>query len=285
MPVPRPTSRRERPGEQGGRRRRHPPDRNHDVRRFRRCGFRGRPVELARGRRRPRSASTRVDRLGDRAGLGGQPRVVDLRAGRALDRLLVGVRGDLLDAVHPSQPRRARCRVSRSRIRVPPHRAPRPGPRPGGDHVRAGVGAHPVLPGHGRRRDRRRARTGRQRDGRHVDQLAQSALARDRGALRGDRRLPRVRVPGQRRPACRRTRSRAVLLHPRARRRGRDRGARSCRPRLPAPRRPLHLRRPHRRRAAARDPLGASAGSRCWCCSIAVHAAGPARSRSAPSPQ
>ena len=44
--------------------------------------------------------------------------------------------------------------------------------------LRAGVGAHAVLPRDGRRRDRRRPRAGRQRDRRLGDQLAQSALAR-----------------------------------------------------------------------------------------------------------
>ena len=186
----------------GRRRRRRPVDRRHDVRRFRRRGLRGGSLEPARRRRRARPASARAGRLGDRPGLGGQPRLADLRARGALDGLLVRVRGDLLDAVHPAQPRRARHRAARRRLRVPPHRAARSRAVPLAETpLRARVGAHAVLPGNGGRRDRRRPRAGRQRGGRHGDELAQSALARDRRALRGDLRLPRGGVPRQRRAA------------------------------------------------------------------------------------
>ena len=50
----------------------------------------------------------------------------------------------------------------------------------------------------------------------------------------------------------------------------RHRGARGRRPRRAAQRRALRLRRPHRRRAAARDPLAAVRASRCSCCSAAA---------------
>ena len=89
----------------------------------------------------------------------------------------------------------------------------------------------PVLHGDRRGRDRRRPRAGRQRGGRRRDELAQPALARDRGALRRHQRVPVRGVPRQRRPARRRARPRALLQHPRARRRRRHRGARGRRPR------------------------------------------------------
>ena len=49
--------------------------------------------------------------------------MADLRPRRALDRLLVRVRGDLLDAVHPAEPRGPRHRAARRRVRVPQDRA------------------------------------------------------------------------------------------------------------------------------------------------------------------
>ena len=101
---------------------------------------------LAGGGERGRRAA-RADRLGDRPRLGGQPRLADLRPRRALDRLLVRVRGDLLDAVHPAEPRRARHRAARIRIRVPPHRASRAAAGAGRDALRAGLGPDAVLHG------------------------------------------------------------------------------------------------------------------------------------------
>ena len=123
-----PTARRDADGgcrdEQGRRRRGRALGRRDDLRRVRRRGLRRRLLEPARRRRGARPAPARADRLGDRPRLGGQPRVADLRARRALDRVLVGVRGDLLDAVHPAQPRRARHRAARRRVRVPQDRRP-----------------------------------------------------------------------------------------------------------------------------------------------------------------
>ena len=74
-------------------------------------------------RRRARQAPARADRLGDRPRLGGEPRLADLRPGRALDGLLRRVRRDHLDAVHPAEPRRARDRAARLGLRLPEHRA------------------------------------------------------------------------------------------------------------------------------------------------------------------
>ena len=117
---------RRRPHERSRRRRRRALRRADDVRRLRRRRLRSGALEPVGRRRRAGPASTPDDRLGDRPCLGGQPRLADLRARRPLDGLLAGVRGDLLDAVHPVDPRGARHRAAGSRFRVPPHRAPRP---------------------------------------------------------------------------------------------------------------------------------------------------------------
>ena len=74
------------------------------------------------------------------------------------------------------------------------------------------------------------------------------------------------------------------FTRPRAGRRRRHGRARGRRAGPAAQRRQVRLRRPDRRRAAARDPLARCAGSRCWCCSAAARGAARARSRSAPSP-
>ena len=76
----------------------------------------------ARRRRRARQAPARPDRLGDRPRLGGQPRLADLRSGRALDGVPRRVRSDHLDAVHPAEPRRARDRSARLGLRLPQDR-------------------------------------------------------------------------------------------------------------------------------------------------------------------
>ena len=189
-------------------------DRRDDVRGLRRRGLRRRLVEPAGGRRRARPAPARAHRLGDRPGLGGQPRLADLRARRALDRLLLRVRGDLLDVVHPAQPRRARHRAARVGVRLPQDGA---GAR--------GAGPCPSGSSGWRRCSRRsswarswahrgRPRAGGQRGRRRRHELAQPALARDRGALRRHRRVPLRGVPGQRRAARRRARPRAVLHAP-----------------------------------------------------------------------
>ena len=68
-------------------------------------------------------------------------------------------------------------------------------------------------------------------DRRPGDELAESALVRDRRALHGHERLSGGRLPRQRRPACRRSRSRAVLRAPCARLRARHRCARGARAR------------------------------------------------------
>ena len=188
-------------------------------------------------------------------GVGGEPRVADLRARRLLDRLPVRLRGRLLDAVHPAEPGCVRDRPARSRLRVPAHRAPRTRPSPFHDRVRRVVGADPVLPGNRRRRGCGRPRAGRQCDRRQGEQLGQPALVRDRRPLRGHRRVPGERVPRQRRAPRRHARPRALLHRPRACCRRRHRSARRCRSGRAAPRCTLHLRQPHERRAGARGAL------------------------------
>ena len=73
-------------GEQRRRRGRRAVGRRDGVRRLRRRGLRRRLLEPLRRARRARPARARADRLGDRARVGGQPRLADLRARRALDR-------------------------------------------------------------------------------------------------------------------------------------------------------------------------------------------------------
>ena len=211
--------------------------------------------------------------------------MADLRAGGALDGLLVRFRGGLLDIVHPVEPRRARDRAAGIRFRVSPPRAPRRGANPCGDSLRVGLGANPVLHGDGRGRGRGRQGARRQRGRRSRDELAQSALAGDGGALRGNRRVPVCGVPRERCPACRRARSRALLRHTGARLRNRGRRARGRRPRRTAQRGTVRLRRPHGRRVAARDSLGSCAGRRFSYCFTAGLGVERVRLRSAPSPR
>ena len=150
--------------EQGGRGRGSPVGRGDPLRRVRRRRLRRRAVGAACRRRRARQAATRPDRLGDRPGLGGQPRLADLRAGGAVDRVPGRLRIDLLDALHPAQPRGARDRAARRRLCLPRSRGPRRGQARGRGAVRRLVRAHALLHGHRRRRDRVGPRAGRQRD-------------------------------------------------------------------------------------------------------------------------
>ena len=207
--------------EQRRRRRRRALDRGDDVRRLRRRGLRGRPLEPDRRRRRARPQAPRADRLGDRARVGSEPRVADLRARGALDRLLGGVRGDLLDLFIPlslaalgvvlrgagfafhKTARRVRGRAvaetlfGLASLLTPFFMGTVVGAIAGG-RVPVGNAA-----------------------GDAVTQLVQPAVAGDRRAVRRHQRLPRRRVPRERRPARRRGRPGALLQDPRARRRRR----------------------------------------------------------------
>jgi cytochrome d ubiquinol oxidase subunit I len=159
-------------------------------------GLRRRAVDAA-GRRAlgAGAADTRRGQARDGAGLGGQPRLADLRARGGLDGVPGRVRVDYLDAGRAAADRRdrhhlprRRLRAARCRGRVPVGRVP----------VRAVVGAHPVRAGHGDRRDRRRAGAGRQRGGQPGDLVAEPGVGADRRARGGLLRVPGRRLPGRR---------------------------------------------------------------------------------------
>ena len=232
--------------------------------------------------RRPRES----DRLGDRAGLGGQPRVADLHARRALDGLLVRVRGDLLDAVHPAEPRCARDRAAGIRIRVPPHRAPR------------------AAAERWRRRSSGSPRCSRPSSWERSSARSQAAACRSAtptgdpvtswlnplslviGALfvATGAYLAAVFLVSDARRAGAPDLER-YFAHPRARRRDRHRGARRGRPRRPAERRTVRLRRAQGRRVAARDPLARLRDRRARRSFAATPDAEPECSRQARSPR
>ena len=111
--------------EHGGRRRavhRHP-----RLRRLRRGRLRRRVLGPRRRWHPPRWSSASGDRPFDRSGVGGEPRVVDLRLRRALDELSRGVRVDHPDPVRPVDDRRVRHRAARRELRVPQGGAARRG--------------------------------------------------------------------------------------------------------------------------------------------------------------
>ena len=191
------------------------------------------------------AAAAGADRLGDRAGLGGQPRVADLRARRALDRVLRRVRGEFSTLFIPlslaalgivlrgsgfafQQDARA---LGAERWRRRSSGSPRCSPRSSWERS----SARSRRPGAGRQRCRRRR-----------DELAQSAVAGDRRALRGDRRLPRGGVPGQRRPARRARDLERYFARARSSPRSSP-GRWRPRARRPPPRSPVRLRPAHER--------------------------------------
>ena len=103
----------------------------------------------------------------DEPGVGGQPRVADLRARDRLDRVPGRLRLDLLDAARSrsSWPRSGSSSAApRSRCGARRRRSARRACL--GGAVRAVLGADPVLPRRRGRRHRLRARAGRQRGGR-----------------------------------------------------------------------------------------------------------------------
>ena len=99
---------------------------------------------LGPDRRRPRARrpTSRPDRALDRAGLGGQPRLADLRVRGHLDGVLGGLRLDHADPLRPAHARRARHRAARGQLRLPQ------------------VRGHPAQPAAVRRRLRRVVRPG-----------------------------------------------------------------------------------------------------------------------------
>ena len=178
---------------------------------------------LAAGRARRAAPRPRPPR--DGAGLGGQPRLADLRPRRLLDGLPDGVRLDRLDARVPlfiaavgiilrgtayalrspaaRQPREQRA------IETPLRRSPRSSPR--SRSARRSAGSP--------RAASRSATRGRSRR-----QLAEPDLDPDRRPRRRDRRLPRRGLPGRRRRRARATTTSARAFRAAgARQRGRRR--------------------------------------------------------------
>ena len=270
--------------EQRRRRRRGAVGRRDGVRRVRRRGLRRRLLEPGRRRRRARPARARADRLGDRPGLGGQPRLADLRARRALDRVLGGVRVDLLDAVHPAQPGRARASCCAARASPSTRRR-------GG----SGAGRSPSGSSGSRRCSRRSSwapssapsPSGRVPVGNAAGDPVTSwlnPLSLVIGALfvATSAYLAAVFLVSDARRAGAPDLERYFTTRALGGRRRRGR-ARRRRHRRAARRRALRLRRPHRRRAAARDRVGAVRRRRARPAPPRRAPRAPGRSRSAPS--
>jgi cytochrome d ubiquinol oxidase subunit I len=189
-------------------------------------GLRRRAVDAAFLRPR-RRATPRPRQARDGPGVGGQPRLADLRARRVLDRVPGGVRLDHLDAGRAAADRRDRDHLPRRRVR-----AARPGRLPvRGEPVRAFVDPDPVRARHGGRRDRARPCPGGQRLGEPGDLMAEPRFCADRGARGGLLRLSGRRLPGRRRPAILRTNTGVCLPPPRS---GRGPGLRRAGPGGPA---------------------------------------------------
>ena len=121
VPTPRPPAPRpaKRAGARERRRRGDPHGRDHRVRAVRRRRLRRRVLGPHRRRRRTRARAARGHQPLDRPGVGGEPRLADLLPGRAVDRVLRGVRVDHAHAVRAAVDRRARHRVPRLELRVP----------------------------------------------------------------------------------------------------------------------------------------------------------------------
>ena len=154
--------------------------------------LRRRAVDAARPRA-ARRADPRRDQARDRPGVGGQPRLADLRPGGVLDGVPCRVRLDRLHAVRAAVDRRDRDHLPRRRVR-----AARPGRLPRrGVPVRDFLGAHPVRARHGGGRDRDRSRPGRQRGGQPGHLVAEPRVRADRRARRGVLRIPGGCLPGR----------------------------------------------------------------------------------------
>ena len=116
---------------------------------------------LPAGRRRRRGA--RAHPPLDVSGMGGEPRLADLRAGRLLDRLPGRVRLDRLDARGAAADRGGGDHRARDRLRDAQRDRARARGAPGGRRVRALLAAHAVRARRRDRRDRVRPGAGRER--------------------------------------------------------------------------------------------------------------------------
>ena len=104
----------------------HPVRRDHHLRDLRRRRLRCRLLGPHRWRDQARGAAPRGHRPLDRPGVGGQPRVADLRVGAALDVLPGGLRLDHPDPVRPPHAGRPGHRAPGSQLRVPQGRCSAP---------------------------------------------------------------------------------------------------------------------------------------------------------------
>ncbi|MBO0820746.1 MAG: cytochrome ubiquinol oxidase subunit I [Nocardiopsaceae bacterium] len=163
-----------------------------------RRGLRRGPVDAAGpGARGAREVHPRPRAARDGAGVGGQPRLADLRAGGVLDGLPGGLRVDHVHAGRADADRRDRDHLPRRRLRAARHRGlglVRRGPA---RHV---VGPDPVRDGHGGGRHRPGPGPGRERGREPGDLLAQPGVRPHRAAVGRVLGLPGRRLPRGRRP-------------------------------------------------------------------------------------
>ena len=142
-----------RPPTQGGRhehrRRADSLVRRHLLRRLRRRRLRRRLLGPDGRRRKAGRAGARAHRSRHGAGLGGQQRLADLRAGRAVDRVPARVRRDHLDALPAAGARRGGDRAARIGVRLPRGDEGAERPPPVRRHLRAVVGRDAFFLGAG----------------------------------------------------------------------------------------------------------------------------------------
>jgi cytochrome d ubiquinol oxidase subunit I len=150
----------------------------------------------------------------DGAGLGGQPRLADLRARGVLDGLPGGVRVDRLDPRGTAADRRDRNHPARRGLRAAQRGGRLRGRPRGREPARDLLGDHPVRAGHRGRRHRHRAGAGGQRGGEPGDLVACPRAGAHRGARGGVLRLPGGGVPRGRLGPLRRAGPRGRLPAP-----------------------------------------------------------------------
>ena len=184
--------------------------RHHRLRRVRQRRLRRRLLGPHGRRRRPRRTRARHDPALDEPGVGGQPRVADLRAGHRWTAFPVAFGSLFSTLIDPAVPRRARDHLPRHRVRAA---------RPGGDD-RRGARARRGLRALVRARSRSSSAprwaaiaSGRvpvgNAAGDPVDSWLNPTVGDDRRARRPHGRLPRGGLPGRRRAARRAARPRA----------------------------------------------------------------------------